>query len=105
MKPKLGPLFLILSIAFLVGTIFGALVQKNLGVGNVLRRIGIPYPTAAPVADISAIVDIPPAYRGQLKLFILAGQSNMVGWAPVPQNEKSDPRVFVFSNGFLLLRH
>ena len=35
-----------------------------------------------------------------MSLFILAGQSNMVGWAPIPLQEKADPRIYVFSNDY-----
>ncbi|MEO8356050.1 MAG: sialate O-acetylesterase [Chloroflexota bacterium] len=35
-----------------------------------------------------------------MSLFILAGQSNMVGWAPVPENEATDPRIYVFGNDY-----
>jgi len=95
-------LFLRLSIVFLVGVLAGAVIQKTIGVGNVLRAVGIPYPTSVPAGDpyVLSTAEIPQAYRGQMSLFILAGQSNMVGWAPVPEEEKPDPRIYVFSNDY-----
>jgi hypothetical protein len=80
----------------------GAVTQKYLGVGNILRAVGIPYPTtgASIPSNVLPGVEIPQAYRGQMHLFILAGQSNMVGWAPIPEGEKSDPRVYVFGNDY-----
>lgn len=33
-------------------------------------------------------------------MFILAGQSNMVGWAPVPDSQETDPRIYVFGNNY-----
>jgi Carbohydrate esterase, sialic acid-specific acetylesterase len=102
MTPKRLLLVLLFSIFFLVGVLAGAVIQKTIGVGNVLRAVGIPYPTSVPPGDpyVLSTVEIPQAYRGQMSLFILAGQSNMVGWAPVPEEEKTDPRIYVFSNDY-----
>lgn len=100
MKPKQGALILIFVLFLLVGVTFGAIVQKSFGFGNVLRAIGIPYPTSVPPTDAPALVEIPQAYIGRMALFILAGQSNMSGWAPVPENEKTDPRIYVFGNDY-----
>ena len=87
---------------FLTGLLAGAVIQKTIGVGNVLRAVGIPYPTLVPPGNppVLSTIEIPQAYRGQLSLFILVGQSNMVGWAPIPQPEKTDPRVYVFGNDY-----
>ena len=94
--------FLIFSVVFLVGILAGAVIQKMIGVGNVLRAVGIPYPTSAPGVDpdILSTAEIPVAYRGQMSLFVLAGQSNMVGWAPIPEEQKTDPRIYVFGNDY-----
>jgi hypothetical protein len=102
MKPKNSSRLLFYGITLLVGVMIGALVQKVFGFGNVLRTIGIPYPTSAPPAESAIVpaVDIPQVHRGQMSLFILAGQSNMIGWAPVPQGEKSDSRIYVFGNDY-----
>jgi hypothetical protein len=96
------PLAFIIGITLLVGIGIGAVFQKTLGVGNVLRTMGIPYPTTAPSVDLASLsaVEIPRAYRGQMFLFILAGQSNMIGWAPLPEGEESDPRIYVFGNDY-----
>jgi hypothetical protein len=100
MRIKPVIMLILISITLLVGGAFGAIVQKTRGVGNILRSIGIPYPTAVPEVVAPPVVNIPPAFRGQLSLFILAGQSNMVGVAPLPQEEESNPRVFVFGNDY-----
>jgi hypothetical protein len=99
-KPNKASLLVLFGLTFLAGLVAGALVQKNWGVGNVLRTIGVPYPTAVPAAVVPASVEIPPAHAGQMSLFILAGQSNMVGWAPVPPEQTSDPRIYVFGNDY-----
>jgi len=90
------------SFAFILGVLAGALAQKTMGVGNILRAAGIPYPTsrASSGPTVLPIVKIPAAYRGQMLLFILAGQSNMVGWAPIREDNRTDPRIFVFSNDY-----
>lgn len=87
---------------FLLGVSAGAVVQKTFGVGNILRAIGIPYPTSTSQTEPAILppVKIPSAYRGQLSLFILAGQSNMVGWAPLPEEKETDPRIYVFGNDY-----
>jgi hypothetical protein len=104
MKSKLSRHFhfLLWIILFLAGTSTGAQLQKEIGIGNVLRRVGIPYPTSAPASTSPGkpVVDIPPAHKGKLSLFILAGQSNMVGWAPLPEDVVTDPRLYVFSNDY-----
>jgi hypothetical protein len=102
MKSKQIYLFLLFSIVFLVGVLAGAVIQKTIGVGNVLRAVGIPYPTSVPPGDpyVLSNAEIPQVYKGQMSLFILAGQSNMVGWAPVSEEKKTDPRIYVFGNDY-----
>ena len=84
---------MLFCIVFLIGILADAIIQKTIGVGNVLRAIGIPYPTSVPPGDPYVLpnAEIPQSYRGQVSLFILAGQSNMVGWASVQEEEKTDP--------------
>jgi hypothetical protein len=68
-------------ILFLSGIVAGTVIQKTIGLGNVLRAAGIPYPTSLPsgFSSGSSPVEILQEYQGSLSLFILAGQSNMVG--------------------------
>jgi hypothetical protein len=60
--------------------------------------VGIPYPTAAPsiASTISPVIEIPQTHQGKIHLFILAGQSNMVGWAPIPLDENTSLNIYVF---------
>lgn len=64
--------------------------------------MGIPYPTVgAPVPSYALpVAEIPQVHHGQMRLFILAGQSNMVGWAPIRDGEKNDPRIYVFGKDY-----
>lgn len=76
-------------------------LQRYMGFGNILRSVGIPYPTRAPfTADMELAIEIPKKYEGRMHLFILAGQSNMVGWAPIPEGELTNPRIYVFGKDY-----
>ncbi len=87
-------------MVFLMGGLAGAMIQKTIGVGNILRAVGIPYPTSVPLPVNVLPAKIPREYQGEMRLFILAGQSNMVGWAPIPDGEKTDPRIYVFGKDY-----
>src|SRR5688572_15940914 len=100
MKSKHVLLFLLASIIFLMGGLAGAMIQKTIAVGNVLRAVGIPYPTSEPLPVNVLSAEIPKEHQGEMRLFILAGQSNMVGWAPIPDGEKTDPRIYVFGKDY-----
>jgi hypothetical protein len=100
MKSKLIRHFLFVCVIFILGVSAGAVVQKQIGIGFLLRRAGIPYPTSAPNVPRMPVVEIPSAHQGHLSLFILAGQSNMVGWAPLPEIAVTNPRIYVFSNDY-----
>jgi hypothetical protein len=88
----------------LVGALTGAVVQKNYGFGNLLRSAGIPYPEAVrrPAAEPSRppVIEIPENHRGRLLLFLLGGQSNMAGAAPVPAVQQEQHGVYVFGNDY-----
>lgn len=101
MKSRIPFILIVHVVWFLAGIMLGIVVQKYLGLGNVLRAVGIPYPTAeAPVGPVVASVDIPTEHQGRMLLFILAGQSNMVGWSPIPEGEPTDTRIYVFGKDY-----
>jgi len=100
MKSKHIFLFILVSMTFLMGVLAGAMIQKTIGFGNVLRAVGVPYPTSVPLAVNVLSAEIPNEHQGEMRLFILAGQSNMVGWAPIPDGEKTDPRIYVFGKDY-----
>jgi hypothetical protein len=102
MKTKQFYLLISLALTLLIGVFMGALLQRTYGVGNLLRGVGIAYPThmPLPLPTVPAIVEIPPVYQGEMSLFILAGQSNMVGWAPVPEHQNTDSRIYTFGNDY-----
>lgn len=89
------------AVFLLVGMMIGMVIQKYFGLGNMLRAVGISYPTSvAPAPDVVQAAEIPQAYQGKLHLFVLAGQSNMVGWAPIPGDENTDPHIYVFGKDY-----
>src|SRR5215204_5606214 len=63
MKPRYIRRFLLFVITFILGVSAGAVFQKTIGIGNILRAIGIPYPTSAPPAGstVLPVVEIPSA--------------------------------------------
>jgi hypothetical protein len=102
MKSKILWRLMLYSMLLMIGAMAGAITQKYLGIGNILRAVGVPYPTSgAPIpSSVLPGVEIPQVYQGQMRLFILAGQSNMVGWAPIPEGEKTDPHIYVFGKDY-----
>ena len=83
------------------------MVQRSFGVGNLLREIGVPYPTRMPApptpipAPAPSADNIAPIHQGSLALFILAGQSNMSGVGPVPVDTPvPSPQIYLFGNDY-----
>ena len=86
-KPKISSRLIVYAALVLAGVLIGMVLQKYLGLGNILRAVGVPYPTAGAPVSVSVLpLEIPNEYQGEIRLFILAGQSNMVGWAPIPDD-------------------
>jgi hypothetical protein len=95
-------LLILLGLVLLTGIFLGVVIQKYYGIGSLLREAGVSYPTRTPIPRPTDPVgfDVPPAYQGQISLFILAGQSNMVGMAPVPDQQNVDLKIYVFGNDY-----
>lgn len=102
MRAKLPTRVILYAALVLMGVITGTLVQRYVGLGNILRSVGVAYPTRPPVTGsiTSAILEIPKEHQGRMHLFILAGQSNMVGWSPIPEGEPTDPRIYLFGKDY-----
>lgn len=78
MKNKLFYIIVIFVI-LIIGVLFGVVAQRNFGSES----------------------NIPKEFHGKLQLFILVGQSNMVGMGIVPmKGEKDNDRIFVFGNDY-----
>lgn len=96
--PYLGALLL----ALIAGAAGGVLLQRNVGVGNVMRAVHLmpTLPATAGPTPTRPPVGIPAEFQGRLALFVLAGQSNMSGWSPLPAEQVLHPRVFLFGNDY-----
>ncbi|MDI3288182.1 sialate O-acetylesterase [Polyangium sp. 15x6] len=80
----------ILAFTFAAGALAGALV---------MRRVDNRASSPRPEATVPARVPLPPEHLGALSLFVLAGQSNMSGRAPLPNPlPPAIPGVYVFGN-------
>ena len=97
----------VLALVFGTGAFVGIVLQVYLGIGasisNLLRRIGIYHYAYAPVAELKEQLNQPaiaPRHQGNLKLYILVGQSNMAGTAEIPAGLKSSANIFTFGNDY-----
>lgn len=97
-------LTVIIAGVFFLGGGCGLLLQRNMGLGNLLRAAGIWTPEADaetwPMQTRPA-PGLPRGFQGQLALFVLAGQSNMSGWGDLPEQQTLHPRAFVFGNDYM----
>ena len=80
-----------LLLAFGLGAIAGVALQRQIGVGRILRAR-----SPAPAESRG----IPEDLQGRLSLFALAGQSNMSGYAPLAPGQAPHPRAFLFANDY-----
>lgn len=102
MRINIPTRFIVHVSLVLTGMMAGMILQRYVGLGNILRSAGVAYPTRTPSAtsNNALVTGIPQAYHGRMRLFILAGQSNMVGWAPIPEGEPTDPRIYLFGKDY-----
>jgi hypothetical protein len=94
-------------LALFCGTGVGIGLQKYANIsdrtGNLLSQVGLGYlfPSSnAQVVEAIAQPAVPVALQGKLKLYVLVGQSNMVGNAAVPKNFKTSANIFTFGNDY-----
>ncbi|MBX3058687.1 MAG: sialate O-acetylesterase [Anaerolineae bacterium] len=87
--------------ALLVGTAVGILFQRQVGLGNLLRAARVlPPQVEAPPEPTRPPVGLPAEFHGRVALFVLAGQSNMSGWSPLPAEQTLHPRAYLFGNDY-----
>ncbi|NJM74986.1 MAG: sialate O-acetylesterase [Acaryochloridaceae cyanobacterium RU_4_10] len=80
----------------------GVIFEKFYGVKNLLKfiRIDNPIRSETQTKNINDAI-LPKEHQGKLKLFVLAGQSNMSGMGDLPKSGLTiDPRVYVFGNDY-----
>lgn len=93
-------------LLFSAGLVGGILLQRFMPIGAMLHRLGLrellPIPRQSNQAQRDPNWDVPAAERGHLKLFILAGQSNMSGRGSLedPAAPQPDFRVYAFNKDF-----
>ena len=95
------------SLVLICGTALGMGLQRYFDLsaktGGLLHKVGVsryfyaPTEVLADSLEQSAIAD---RLQGKLKLYVLVGQSNMVGAAEIPDNIKTSANVFTFGNDY-----
>lgn len=95
----------LLAFCLLLGAAFlaGVLIQKYIGVGRFIvaaKKLVYGSAATAPAPQPTVYAGLPEAMHGRLQLFVLAGQSNMSGRAPVPEAQAPHPRLFLFGNDY-----
>ena len=95
------------TLTLLFGTALGIGLQKYLDVSAIrataLRRVGLYRFVAGPSDRLEAQLNppvIPERLQGRLKLYILMGQSNMVGVADIPPDIATSANIFTFGNDY-----
>jgi Carbohydrate esterase, sialic acid-specific acetylesterase len=85
-----------------VGVALGVALLNRRDVGRILRAVGFDGRAARlPQETRASESAIPEAFRGKLRLFVLAGQSNMSGRGDIAQSgAETDPRIYVFGNDY-----
>ncbi|MEM6449261.1 MAG: sialate O-acetylesterase [Cyanobacteria bacterium P01_D01_bin.105] len=97
-----------ISLSLLCGLGIGIGLQRYLTTseqGNaLLRRVGLSEYFQSPEAAIPTLDPINPTVplriQGRLKLYVLMGQSNMVGKARIPENLSPSANIYSFGNNY-----
>ena len=93
----------ILALGVGVGIVSQKYLDVSAQVGNLMKRMGIYHYFYAPTAVLKerlAPVLIPDAAQGKLNLYVLVGQSNMVGMSEVPEGFEPPENVYTFGNDY-----
>jgi len=106
MKPTLRTLTAF-GLTLICGAGLGIVLQKYLTVSdrsaNLLRKVGLYQSVAEPNIRLQEQLNQPvisPRLQGRLKLYVLVGQSNMVGAAEVPADVQTSANIFTFGNDY-----
>ncbi len=98
----------VIGLALICGTGLGIGLQKYLNLsakgGDLLRVVGLYDRFYAPHEALASRFDdqpaVPERLQGKLKLYVLMGQSNMVGAAEIPEVIATSANVFTFGNDY-----
>lgn len=93
----------ILALGIGAGIVSQRYLNVSTQIGELMKRVGIYdyfyVPTAA-VQDRLMPTTIPEAAQGKLKLYVLVGQSNMVGKSAVPDGFELPQNTYTFGNDY-----
>ena len=93
----------LLAIGLGVGVVSQKYFNVSAQVGNLLRRVGLYHYFYAPTAALKNRLEpilIPDQAQGKLNLYVLVGQSNMVGKAEMPAGFELLPNTYTFGNDY-----
>lgn len=87
--------------ALLIGTGLGILLQSLSGIANrATTLLSDTEPIDAETATARELTTVPEQLQGKLTLYVLVGQSNMVGTADVPPELRTSANVYTFGNDY-----
>ncbi len=88
-------------VALVIGLILGTILEKY-GAKHILKVIGVRSARSSQVQTTGTNEGtILEEHQGKLKLFVLAGQSNMSGMGDIPESRiEPNPRIYVFGNDY-----
>ncbi|MEM8505109.1 MAG: sialate O-acetylesterase [Cyanobacteria bacterium P01_D01_bin.1] len=93
--------FLLIVGALLIGTGFGIFLQLVFGIGNqAVALLGSAGRNDAEQSATRESTTVPELLQGKLELYVLVGQSNMVGVADVPPDIRTSANVYTFGNDY-----
>ncbi len=78
-------------------------LQVSAHIANLLRSVGLYQYVAEPSAQLQARQYqpvVPSNIQGRMKLYVLVGQSNMVGMAEIPADVSTSANIFTFGNDY-----
>jgi len=95
------------SLTLVCGVGFGIVLQKYFDLSaraaNLLRAVGLYHYVYGPTEVLKNQLNppsVPAQLQGKLKLYVLVGQSNMVGTAEIPEGLKHSANVYTFGNDY-----
>jgi hypothetical protein len=97
------------GLALICGTALGIGLQNYFGLsdktGSLLQKVGFAnYVPSSALEDPTAESVIADRLQGRLKLYVLVGQSNMVGAAEIPEKISTSANIFTFGNDYRWVR-
>ena len=91
---------LIIGLSLLVGTGLGILLQSVFRIGGYATTVLSSTRLRNARNPAGSPATIPEQLQGKLKLYVLVGQSNMVGTADVPKDIMTSANIYAFGNDY-----